>query len=112
MDKDTEIEDEQSAEQTAEQKSASRPWLYKKGQSGNPSGRPKGRKSLKQWIKERLEKMNDEEREDFMEGMPKEVIWKMGEGNPHNTGDVRVELPPIPIDDVRKDHSLSKDKKS
>jgi len=73
--------------QTGEQKN-NRPWLYKKGQSGNPSGRPKGRKSMKQWIKEKLEKMTDEEREEFLEGVPKNFIWEMGEGKAKSTNEL------------------------
>jgi hypothetical protein len=30
----------------------SKPWLFKKGQSGNPAGRPKGSVGLKTWAKE------------------------------------------------------------
>ena len=67
-----------------EEQTNNRPWLYKKGQSGNPGGRPKGSKSLKQWIKERMEVMTDEEREDFMNGLNKDIIWKMAEGNPQS----------------------------
>lgn len=63
-------------------KKTDRPWLYKKGQSGNPKGRPPGVKSLKQWTRERLLAMTDEERDEFMNGLPKEIIWKMAEGNP------------------------------
>ena len=75
-------------EETAEQTNNSKPWLYKKGQSGNPSGRPKGSSSLKTWVKNRLATMSDEEREEFMEGLPKETIWKMAEGNPDNKNDL------------------------
>lgn len=32
--------------------------------------------------------MTPEERDAFMEGLPKEVIWKMAEGNPENKTDV------------------------
>ncbi len=75
-----------------------RPWLYKKGQSGNPGGRPKGSKSMKQWIKEKMETMTDEEREDYLEHIPKEIIWKMAEGNPRNESDVSIkELPIIQV---------------
>lgn len=65
-----------------------RPWLYKKGQSGNPSGRPKGRKSMKQWIKEKLEKMTNEEREEFLEGCDKSFIWEMAEGKAKSTNEL------------------------
>ena len=58
-----------------------KPWLWKKGQSGNLRGRPKG-KTLKSWAREYLSSMTDEERQDFLNGIPKEVIWKMSEGNP------------------------------
>jgi hypothetical protein len=74
-----------------------KPWLWKKGQSGNILGRPKG-KTMKEWAKEYLSRMTDEERDEFMEGMPKEAIWKMAEGNPHSTEDSKVEVTlPTPI---------------
>ena len=63
------------------QKENSKPWLWKKGQSGNILGRPKG-KTMKEWAREYLERMTDEERDEFMTGIPKEIIWKMSEGNP------------------------------
>lgn len=64
-----------------------KPWLFKKGQSGNPKGRPPG-KSLKEYARSYLAAMTDEEREVFMDGIPKEVIWKMSEGNPENKTDI------------------------
>lgn len=62
--------------------SEDKPWLFKPGQSGNPNGRPKGTFSLKTYAKKYLQEMTDEEKLAFMEGLPKEVIWKMAEGNP------------------------------
>lgn len=72
----------------------SRPWLWKKGQSGNPAGRPKG-KSMKEWARQYLERMTDEERDAFMEGIPKESIWKMAEGNPETKTDITSKGEPI-----------------
>lgn len=64
-------------------------WI--KGKSGNPGGRPKG-KTMKEWAKDYLSRMTDEERDEFMDGIPKEIIWKMSEGNPHSTEDSKVEV--------------------
>jgi hypothetical protein len=34
---------------------------------------------------------------EYLEGLNKGTVWKMAEGNPHQSGDIKVELPPIPI---------------
>jgi hypothetical protein len=82
---------EEAEKQSGEQKENSKPWLFKKGQSGNPSGRPKGSKSLKTYAAEMLASMTDEERQDFLHGLPKEVIWKLAEGNPAQDNNHNVE---------------------
>ena len=73
--------DNQHRNSIKKQRSWLAPYCYKAGQSGNPNGRPKG-KSLKEYTRDMLAAMTDEEREEFMEGLPKETIWKMAEGNP------------------------------
>lgn len=67
-----------------------RPWLYKKGQSGNPAGRPKGSKTLKTYIRERFESMTNEEREEFLDGLDKKTLWEMGEGKPDTKTDLNL----------------------
>lgn len=74
-----------------------KPWLFKKGQSGNPEGRPKGSKSLKTWVKEYLEQMSDEDRVEFLNKISPDMVWRMAEGQPHQSTDTTVELKPTPL---------------
>lgn len=72
-----------------EQTENSKPWLFKKGKSGNPLGRPPGR-SLKDRAKAYLAGLTDDEAEEYFEGMPKEIVWKMAEGNPESNDKLKV----------------------
>ena len=80
---DNEEQDELDKQARIRAKSIERikPYQFKKGQSGNPKGRPPG-KTLKEYTRDFLAKMTDDERQNFLNGLPKEVIWKMAEGNP------------------------------
>lgn len=62
------------------------PHVYKKGQSGNPGGRPKN--TLKEYSKQKLAEMTVEEREEFLSGIDKRIIWEMAEGKAEAKTDV------------------------
>jgi hypothetical protein len=79
-------------EELTEKQTNSRPWLYKKGQSGNPNGRPKGSISMKQYVKNKLAAMTEEEREVYLEGVDKKIIWEMAEGKAKQDVEVSGEL--------------------
>ena len=72
-------------------------------------GRPKG-KSLKEYSREYLAKMTDEERVQYLNNIDANLIWRMAEGNPHQTNEAKIEIIPQPIDDVSKDESIQEDK--
>src|SRR3989344_8454000 len=66
-------------------------WLKKhrwlKGQSGNPKGRPKGQ-TLKEFAREFLMALSNEEKFKFLKNIDPAFIWRMAEGNPHQTKDI------------------------
>lgn len=65
-----------------------KPYMWKKGQSGNPNGRPKG-KTLKEFAREYLENLPDDEKVEYLSSLPTEIVWKMAEGNPKQDTEVR-----------------------
>lgn len=77
-------------EETTQEQTNNRPWLYKKGQSGNPGGRPKGSISMKTWLANKLAAMTEEEREEFINGINKLDLLKMAEGNPKQDTETEV----------------------
>ena len=93
------------------------PHQYRKGQSGNPNGRPKGSVSLKSYAKTMMENMTAEEREEFMQGLPKQFIWEMAEGKAqtnvdHTTDGKELPSPIIPLNAICGNNSATQDSES
>lgn len=63
---------------------------FLKGKIGGP-GRPPGQ-TLKEFWRMKFQAMTPEEKEAFSEKVGLETIWKMAEGNPHNTGEQKQEI--------------------
>lgn len=84
---------EDAVKQEKNKVDAIRPYMWKKGQSGNIMGRPKT-KTMKEYARDYLSRMTDEERDEWFEGMEKQIIWEMGEGKASQQLDsnLKVEL--------------------
>lgn len=81
---------------------------------GNPPGpgRPKGI-TMKEYAREYLAKLSDKEKDEWLDGLSKEIVWKMAEGNPHNTNELEVGIKPSPLlDAIRNNNSSSQDKQT
>jgi len=70
---------EEPAKQAINKVDYIKPYQWKKGQSGNIMGRPKN-KTMKEYARQYLERMTDEERDEWLEGIEKDKIWEMSEG--------------------------------
>lgn len=73
-----------------------RPFQWKKGQSGNVMGRPKG-KTMKEYARQFLERMSDDERDEWLEGLGKDTIWEMAEGKAEAKTDITSGGKPLPV---------------
>lgn len=67
-------------------------WQFQPGQSGNPSGRPKGAVSLKEYAKKMLYELDEDEKLQFMKGLPKDKIWEMAEGKAKQDVESTIEV--------------------
>lgn len=81
------MEESEDFDEEVKQQPNNRPWLFKKGQSGNPKGRPPG-KSLKERAKAMLNAMTPEQEQEFLNGIDKRTIWEMAEGKADTKTDV------------------------
>ena len=70
------------------------PYHFKPGQSGNPGGRPKG--TLKDFQRQQFMSMSDADKAAFLNDLPKDIRWRMAEGNPAQeqqvSGTVEIKL--------------------
>ena len=106
--KEMENELENQAENKQTKTARIQPYMWKKGQSGNPTGRPKG-KTMKEYARELLQCQTEEERQEFLNGIPKVDIWKLAEGLPQQDitsgGEAII---PVPLINYVRDNNSNK----
>lgn len=70
-----------------------KPWLWVKGQSGNPSGRPKD--TLKEHLRKKLQNLTPEEKDAWLleHNVSGELQFRMAEGNPTEDRNVKISVP-------------------
>lgn len=60
--------------------------------------RPRSTESMKDFARRYLMEMDDDEKREFIKGLPEDLVWKMAEGNPASTGELTVNHEPLKID--------------
>lgn len=66
------------------------------GNEGGP-GRPKG-KTLKEFARDYLATLPDDQKTEYLKSLPKDIVWKMAEGNPaQDVTSGGEKINPIPI---------------
>lgn len=80
-------------------------YVFKKG---NKAAAGKHRKSMKQYAKEYLMGLPENERIKFLNGLHPEIVWRMAEGNPHNTEDLTSGGKPLTAIDVMRQFGMDK----
>ena len=85
-------------------------YVFKKG--NKLGGRKKG-KTLKEYARDYLAKMTEEERVEYLNGLDRDLIWRMSEGNPATKttldGELKLPKPIMDVKDgVQKDNSIKK----
>lgn len=66
------------------------------GNNANPLGRPKG-KTMKEFARDFLLNMDEKAKEEWLKTLDPAVVWRMAEGNPHETKDITSGGKPLPI---------------
>jgi hypothetical protein len=86
-------------EETVKTVQEQKPWLFKKGQSGNPAGRPKESISIKDKIRQMLRDNPDEFEElckyYMKDKRMRDLLWRMLEGQPPQSTDITSGGQPI-----------------
>ncbi len=59
-----------------DEKQTEKPWLFKKGESGNPNGRPKGSVSVVSAIKRKLEEVPEGKTKTYLEYFVEQIMKK------------------------------------
>lgn len=75
-----------------------KPYLWKKGQSGNPKGGKSIKRSMKEFVANYLSELSTEDKIEFLQKIDPAFAWRMAEGNPAQDLTSKGEqIIPIPI---------------